>query len=198
MISYLCIITAPLIVVCAVLIFFSSNSKYRKLCPNHKIKDDECCDIEFGVHKDSSIEYSVIRQRNSVSNKDQMSDISAKKQHKEYSILPRPNGVNQGHNGVTQGLLKHTNVVNNCDFINTNHTNNSVDAKIDNPIEVRFKYYTEVANHLLNSRPLVDLTLDNNKTCITNNTINSSNDMRYQSSLNHSCLITSVALKDLR
>ena len=194
------VIIVPVIVY-TILKFCLSKSLYKKWFPNQKIKDDDNCDVEFGMNNDRSIDHGIIRQRSSVTSKDQPTDANPNKLQKEYNILPRPIGVNKGHNNVgTHKLLKQTNSENIFDFLGTYNAinaNNSISTKMYNQVQVNHDV-TEVSNQLLNSKPLVDLTLNNsnnNTAHFVNNTANTYNDMKSQSQYG---LIESVALKDLR
>lgn len=182
--STVAIIVAPIIVY-AILKCFLAKHRYKILCPVQKVKNDESHDVELCGNSDSTYEHSIIRQRNSIANKDQttmdVKESNAKKlSQKEYNILPRPNGVNQG-------LYKNTKPTS-CNHID--------DTKNYGPVEV--KHDIEVSNQLLNSKPLVDLS--SSKTCITNNASTSFNDTKSQTLIffNQCGLITSVDLKDLR
>lgn len=196
------VIIVPVIVY-TILKFCLSKSLYKKWFPNQKIKDDDNCDVEFGMNNDRSIDHGIIRQRSSVTSKDQPTDANPNKLQKEYNILPRPIGVNKGHNNTgTHKLLKQMNSENSFDILGTNNAvnaNNSISTKMHNQIQVNHDV-TEVSNKLLNSKPLVDLTLNNSNNNIAvahivNNTANTYNDMKSQSQYG---LIQSVALKDLR
>lgn len=169
------------IVVYALLKIFLFRSRYKFFSSNLKVKNDENYDIEYCANKDNYIEHSIIRQRNIVAIKDLMTaDMKETTTKKEYNILPRPYGVKQG-------LCKHVTTTTHSDSINRNH-NNVADVKSEN----------DVSNQLLNSKPIVDLTV--NKTIITYNSGNNVIDVKSQCqpSLCQHGLIASVALKDLR
>ncbi len=184
------LVIVPIVAYALVKIFLYKN-RYKLLSSNLKVKNDEYYDIETCTNKDNYIEHSIVRQRNIVANKDQISeDIKESTTKKEYKILPRPYGVNQG-------LSKHVIATTNCGSLNRNLLNNYSDAKVCHNV-ANVISDNDVTNQLLNSNPIVDLTI--HKSSIINNYGNDSVYVKsqYQSSLNQYGLIASVALKELR